>query len=90
MSNRCIGCGQEAKYSILLAAGPHAGSNPTPRWYIPNQIVREDNDCPSINEVWFCHSCMRMIEDNLRATVLYLQVENGLVTPKPNIPELSF
>jgi hypothetical protein len=30
--------------------------------------------------VWFCHFCMRAIEDNFRATVLYLQAENGTVS----------
>ena len=92
--HRCLGCGKEAKYSILLASGPHGSSNPTPRWYIPNQAVREADQqhegFPSATEVWFCHSCMRKIEDNFRATLLYLQTENNLITPNPNIPELSY
>jgi hypothetical protein len=28
-------------------------------------------------EIMFCHPHMRAVEDNLRATILYLQAENG-------------
>jgi hypothetical protein len=31
-------------------------------------------------EIMFCHPHMRAVEDNLRATILYLQAENGRLT----------
>ena len=34
-------------------------------------------------EKWFCHSCMKAVENNLRATILYLQAENGRLAIKP-------
>ena len=68
----CKCCGKEAEYNILLFGDDE-------RWYIPNQ---SRNDVPELlEEVWFCKACMRSIEDNFRATILYLQSESGL-TPR--------
>ncbi len=76
----CITCGNPAKISILLAVGPHGNpENDTERWYLPNQIARQEDH---LTETWFCSTCMRTLEDNFRATLLYLQVENGMVIPK--------
>jgi hypothetical protein len=66
-----------------LARGFHADDQRADdRLYLPNQTVRQ-----AWEEGWeqpepnlFCQPCMRKVEDNLRATVLYLQAENGLVT----------
>lgn len=71
----CLCCGKEGKHNILLVRGDHGNGRKDPRWYIPNQFAR--NNRPEIlEEVWFCGSCMRAIEDNVRATILYLQSEN--------------
>ena len=78
---RCRTCSKTAKYSVLLASSPHDNSSddPSVRYYLPNQLAREEKH---FQEVLFCHPCMRTIEDNLRATILYLQIENGLVALK--------
>ena len=64
----CSVCKEPGKYSVLLGGD-------IDRLYLPNQNARDVNR--DINEVWFCAPCMRTIEDNLRATVLYLQQEGG-------------
>jgi hypothetical protein len=84
---KCTGCGKSAEYSILLSEGSHGNANKEIRYYIPNQAVREESKKHKqlISEVWFCRKCMRVIEDNFRATVLYLQVESGILTPVKEI-----
>jgi hypothetical protein len=74
----CVGCGKAAKYSVQLAIGPD-GDGDEARYYIPNDFARE-SPMGNLQEVPFCPTCMRSIEDNLRATVRYLQHESG-VTP---------
>jgi hypothetical protein len=76
----CTGCGQPAAYAILLAGEPK-------RWYLPNQNVRElTNRFPELlTEVWFCRVCMRKLEDNFRATLLYLQAK----AKRPSRPKRS-
>jgi len=64
--NNCNGCFQEGIFSILLAGNDDYR-------YIPNQSVREHGD---IEEVWFCDTCMRRLEDSFRATLIYLRSEN--------------
>jgi hypothetical protein len=81
-------CDKPGKYSIILAVGPEGhDSLEIPRLYIPNQAVREEMEKQGgfqvAGEKWFCHPCMRIVEDNLRATILYLQAENGLLAIKP-------
>lgn len=75
MDANCYACGGRAKYSILLAQTDG-------RLYIPNQLVRdtviEQTGLLDHGEVAFCAGCMRKIEDGLRATVSYLQSENGV------------
>lgn len=82
-THNCICCNQEALSSILLALG-HSGSqkNKTPRWYLPNQVVR-NKSLDNIQEVWFCEKCMREVEDSVRARILYLQTENNILAPNP-------
>ena len=80
---KCDGCGKPAKYSIMLASGPRGDDQPIERLYIPNQSVREIGEQ---FERWFCHGCMRALEDNFRATLLYLQTENGLLSVRPKSP----
>lgn len=68
----CKCCGDPGVYNILLAIGP--GSDwISERLYLPNQDARLVGEV--LQEVWFCRRCMRIIEDNFRATVIYLQLE---------------
>ncbi|NOH03696.1 MAG: hypothetical protein HND47_17905 [Chloroflexi bacterium] len=79
---KCICCNNQGKYSVLLAVGSD-GKSESPRYYIPNQTVRAsllqmpDMMGEVVHEVYFCHDCMRKVEDNLRATIAYLQTENA-------------
>jgi hypothetical protein len=77
----CYCCDNPAKVTIELAGGINGkASNMTKRWYIPNDSVRTNRDMHGdVVEVPFCLACMRVIEDNLRATILYLQAENAQV-----------
>lgn len=79
----CVACGATARFSILLASqsGDRSGAIPATRYYLPNQMVREAG---AHNEVWFCLDCMRALEDSFRATILYLQSENGLLGSAAN------
>ncbi len=78
MGRPCSCCGKEADLSILLVRGvPGDEDSRYPRWYLPNHLVRAEPDLQE--EVWFCASCIRIIEDNLRATILYLQSEHGRI-----------
>ena len=70
----CIGCGAKARCTIELAVGPD-GKSDDARYYIPNDFVRE-SPIDDVHEVPFCRDCMRQIEDNVRATIRYLQHEN--------------
>lgn len=74
--NKCLCCNNEGTSQILLAEGSNDDVFEEPRWYIPNQTVREYG-VEFIKEVWFCHPCMRAIEDSLRATIMYLEREGG-------------
>lgn len=83
----CEACGAEGRFSILLAAGEH-GEGPLEkltRWYIPNQSFRatDATTWSEPEEVWFCHPCMRKIEDNLRATIMSIQADNNLLKVEP-------
>ena len=78
----CYACGQPATASILLAHGPHSETQSVDpeRLYIPNQMVRtEAASADLVEEYWFCHPCIRYIEDNMRSSILYLQAEAGTV-----------
>jgi hypothetical protein len=79
--SKCICCKGKAIYSVLLAGGPHSDRRNSPRWYLPNQSVRE-HPTDVMQEIWFCHPCMRAVEDNLRATIAYLQAEGGAVAKR--------
>jgi hypothetical protein len=84
MSEFCVGCGTPSKYSIHLALGIQADRLVAlPRYYLPNQHARGPHAPPVIEEVHFCVECMRTVEDNLRATILYLQAENDQLSIKP-------
>jgi hypothetical protein len=78
---KCICCGEPGKFSVVLAVGPNNDPVDMPRYYIPNDGVRECNGTPldPSEIVPFCGTCMRAVEDNLRATILGLQAENGLL-----------
>lgn len=83
-TENCICCGKNGRFSILLAVGPNNTDkkNDTDRYYIPNDAVRKTagTSLDPTEKVSFCGDCMRKVEDNLRATILYLQSENGLMT----------
>ena len=76
---KCYSSGKNSNYSIMLAT---SGG----RIYLPNQALRSEDSPrhPGYGEVAFCAPCMRTIEDNLRATILYLQSENEI--PPPSEP----
>lgn len=80
---KCECCESDARASISLVEDTFIDP---PRLYIPNKYTRKcakDGTAPNqIREVWFCDSCMRKIEDNLRATVTYLQDEHRRLTEK--------
>jgi hypothetical protein len=83
---KCFGCDGKGRFSIIIATGPHGSENlKQDRIYIPNQSVREDIGKPMdvSSEVHFCPTCMRSIEDNFRATIMYLQAESGLLSVAP-------
>jgi hypothetical protein len=68
---KCYSCGKPGKYTVMLAI---TGD----RVYLPNQIVREcEPPHPGYGPESFCPTCMRAIEDSLRATILYLRSENN-------------
>jgi hypothetical protein len=77
----CVCCKKESEYSILLAVAPDDETGL--RYYIPNQIVRNTEDenldlyANVVHAVWFCHECMRKVEDNLRETIATLQKQNA-------------
>lgn len=71
----CVGCGTAGRYTIQLAVGPEREGDDA-RYYIPNEFTRE-SPMGELNEVPFCADCMRTVEDNFRATIRYLQHENG-------------
>lgn len=75
----CTGCGKPARYTIQLTLGTQ-GNTGEIRFYIPNDFVRQEakKHPELIDDVAFCATCMRVIEDNLRATIGYLRSENDL------------
>jgi hypothetical protein len=84
MSEFCICCGQPSKYSIQMAVGPQANRLlATPRYYLPNQHARDPDFPPVVDNIHFCATCMRSVEDAVRATILYLQAENDQLSVKP-------
>lgn len=72
----CVCCGEEGKFGVLLVVGP-SSKDERPRYYLPNQRARAEIGGPHdvVEVIWFCHAHMRGIEDNLRATIRYLQDE---------------
>lgn len=62
----CHCCHQPTEFSILLIHDTIAM-----RRYLPNQHARNlpKTSLDVIEEVGFCHPCMRAIEDSLNATI---------------------
>jgi hypothetical protein len=80
----CVCCGKDSKYSIRLAEGPQASDLvDLPRYYLPNMGARDPAHPADLREIYFCKECMRPVEDAVRATILYLQAENGRLSIKP-------
>jgi hypothetical protein len=82
MAEVCVCCGKLSTYTIVLALGPQAAPAKHRRYYIPNDSVRKEigTQFDVTEEVHFCPTCIRAVEDSMRATILYLQAESGLVT----------
>lgn len=72
LPGKCFTCDGPPSYSVLLV-------NQEGRIYIPNQSVRRSKgtreEHPFLGETAFCTTCMRKVEDALRAQVLYLRTE---------------
>lgn len=70
----CDACGEPAFASIeLVRTNDGLGRI---RYYLPNQSARNrPHHHSDLQEVYFCPWCMRVLEDNFRATVLYLSHE---------------
>jgi len=73
-SGPCICCGDPGMTDILLY-------NSNGRYYLSSHSNLLHDECfPECGYVaqwhWFCQRCMHILEDNLRATILYLQSEN--------------
>ena len=66
MNNLCECCNKEGSHNILV-------SDTEGRLYLPNEIAREIG---KVRELLLCKSCMRIVEDNFRATIGYLKKEN--------------
>jgi hypothetical protein len=83
MAKKCICCGKPSKYSIQLAEGPQGDDLvQLPRYYLPNEGARDPAHLADLHEIPFCGACMRPVEDAVRATILYLQAENGRLSIK--------
>jgi hypothetical protein len=79
----CVCCGSAAKFTVLLA-GADGLPERYPRYHLPNQNARaDDTGLAHLQEVPFCHPCIRAIEDNLRATILSLQIKADRVRVEP-------
>lgn len=90
--SKCVGCGEAGAFSVVLAVGPQGTSqNTTDRYYIPNQSVREAMGTPMdpTETIPFCGTCIRRVEDAVRATILYIQAENGRVAVHPTEPAIA-
>lgn len=74
----CEGCGGAAVVTILLAVGVEADYQ-TEYFYIPNQntLALRGTVFDVVQQVPFCTTCMRAIEDNLRATIARLRESAG-------------
>ena len=81
-ADKCFACAKQSEFNILLIVDEPEANSPKqiPRLYLPNEGARtttlQGQEGPQ--PVSFCRSCMRKVEDSLRATILYLQSENGL------------
>jgi hypothetical protein len=82
---KCECCDTEAKYSIWVCRGLNHADDGV-RFYLPNQAARGHPTETSLGELWLCHSCMRRVEDNFRATIGYLK-EEGLTRATEESPK---
>lgn len=85
----CICCGAPKKFSIILAVGVQGSKvNETDRYYVPNEAVRDvmGTGMDPTEEIAFCGSCIRKVEDAMRATILYIQAEHDRVKLRPIEP----
>lgn len=82
---RCICCGNAATELIQLSEGLNRPPMMVTRFYLSTDRLREQSQAvpDAVREVPFCQPCLDRIEDNLRATILYLQAENGVVAVGP-------
>lgn len=81
----CTCCGKPASYTIQVAVAESQNRVTDVRYYLPNQGFRTETDPQmlrqirqQLKELPFCPQCVRAVEDNFRATILYLQDEHGM------------
>ena len=70
----CKACGKPADVSMVLFGDDDC-------WHLSSQMVRSDGDLP-IAEVWFCRDCIRVLENNFRDTLSFLQAAAGKLERK--------
>jgi hypothetical protein len=77
---QCECCREATQYSVLLGVQencPIDDYRQETRYYLPNQRARALIGTPfgDLQQVAFCHSCMRAIENEMRATIRRLKRE---------------
>lgn len=78
---RCVCCGKEATLSVQLSEGLNMPPVMVTRYYLSTDRLREQSQSmpDAVTEVPFCQPCLERLEDSVRATILYLQTQNGVV-----------
>lgn len=78
---RCVCCGKEATLSVQLSEGLNRPPMMVTRYYLATDKLRAQSQSmpDAVTEVAFCQPCLDRVEDSVRATILYLQTQNGVV-----------
>ncbi len=77
----CVCCGKKATLSVQLSEGLYMPPVMVTRYYLSTDRLREQSQSmpDAVTEVPFCQPCLERVEDSVRATILYLQTQNGVV-----------
>lgn len=77
----CICCGNVTELSVQLSEGLNRPPVMVTRYYLSTDRLRKQSDIvpDTVREIPFCQRCLDRIDDSMRATILYLQAENGVV-----------
>lgn len=77
----CICCGNVTALSVQLSEGLNRPPAMVTRYYLSTDRLRKQSDIvpDAVREVPLCQRCLDRIDDSIRATILYLQAENGVV-----------